>query len=262
MARFYSLFSGSKGNVSLVQAGSSALLIDAGVSCKRILTALSQHEIDAGSVEGILITHNHVDHISGVRVLCKKLGLKVYATDGTLRSLLHDGHITEEQVGMDLPPYEYALGSFGVTAFPTEHDAAGSCGFRISTADDRTCAICTDLGVVTETVHNTVAGCDMVLLESNFDPDMLRCGPYPAYLKRRISGTQGHLSNRDCAAEADRLIESGTTRLVLGHLSQENNTPQLAETAVREQLDRKYTAGRDYLMYTAGQNGLKEMVIF
>lgn len=262
MARFYSLFSGSKGNASVVRSGGSALLIDAGVSCKQILLAMAQHEIKPLSVKGILITHTHSDHIKGLRVLCKKLNAGVYATEQTMSTLLREGHMGEESFGGIVNESSQQIGDFSVKSFPTEHDAEGSCGFRIATPDERICSVCTDLGVVTDIVHEAVSGSDMVLLESNYDAAMLRNGPYPVYLKARIAGREGHLSNESCAEEAFRLVGEGTSRLVLGHLSQENNVPQLAEGVVRAALDRKYEIGKDYLLYVAGQNGLKETVIF
>lgn len=263
LARFYSLFSGSKGNASVVRSGGSALLIDAGVSCRQIMSALFARDISPCSINGILITHTHSDHIKGLRVLCKNLSAKVYATEETMSALLKDGHITENSFGGILKENAENIGDFSVKSFPTEHDSYGSCGFRIDTPEDRSCAVCTDLGVVTDTVHNAVKGSDLVLLESNYDPVMLKNGSYPIYLKARIAGREGHLSNINCAEEAASLIKEGTSRIILGHLSQENNTPYIAESAVREHLDNKnYFCGTDYLMYVALQEGLREAVIF
>lgn len=262
MARFYSLFSGSRGNASVVRSGGSSLLIDAGVSCRQIMTSLSEHNISRESVAGILITHTHSDHIKGLRVLCKNLSAKVFATKETMTALLNEGHITENSFGGIIEEKDENIGDFSVKSFPTEHDAPGSCGFRIETPEQRSCAVCTDLGLVTDTVHNAVRGSDLVLLESNYDPVMLKNGIYPPYLKARIAGREGHLSNINCAEEAASLIEEGTSRIILGHLSQENNTPCIAESTVREHLDKKYCCGSDYLLYTAVQNGLKEAVIF
>lgn len=262
MSRFYSLFSGSKGNASVVRSGSNSLLIDAGVSCKQIITSLEAHNISNESISGILITHSHIDHIRGLRVLCKKLNAKVYATEETMSTLLECGHISDQNFGGIFYENAENIGSFSVKAFPTDHDAEGSCGFRIETPEERVCSICTDLGHITDDVHNAVIGSDLVLLESNYDPVMLKNGSYPFYLKSRIAGSDGHLSNISCAEEALRLIDKGTTRIVLGHLSQENNTPYLAEKTVRECIDEKYQCGTDYLLYVAGQYGLKTAVIF
>lgn len=262
MAKFYSLFSGSRGNASVVRSGRQTLLIDAGMSCKQIRLAMSSRKIEENSVSGILITHTHIDHIRGLRVLCKNLNAKVYATEETMQTLLKEGHITYEKFGGIISDSSESIGDFSVSAFYTDHDADGSCGFRIETPEERICSICTDLGNVTDTVHNAIKGSDLVLLESNYDPVMLKNGPYPFSLKARIAGKDGHLSNINCAEEALRLLEEGTSRLVLAHLSQENNTPYLARKTTKEYIDGKYECGIDYLLYVAEQDGLKETVIF
>jgi phosphoribosyl 1,2-cyclic phosphodiesterase len=264
LSRFYSLCSGSKGNSSLIRCGGNYLLIDAGASCKQIITAMTYHNLDPFCIAAILVTHTHVDHIRGLRVLCKKLPYtKVYGSFETLQTLLKEGHVHPNQIGFPISDKKEAhLGSYTVKSFPTDHDAEGSCGYRIYTEDDRRCAVCTDLGHVTEEVHAGISGCDLVMLEANYDPDMLHRGRYPASLKRRIAGEQGHLSNGDCAQEAVRLVETGTSRLVLAHLSEENNTPTLASQTVHQALMPRFLSGVDYLLYVAPPLGLKEAVIF
>lgn len=229
MARFCALYSGSSGNSLYLSSGGAALLIDAGVSCKAILTALIRQELEVSALAGILVTHEHVDHVRGLAVLLKRLDLPVYASAGTLAAL--EG---------TLPPtarlYEISrareIGGMEVVPFPTPHDAAEPLGFRIHTADGRTVGIATDLGHVTDSVDRALTGCDLVALEANYDPGMLQCGRYPYSLKRRILSGDGHLSNDDCATQALRLVQSGTTRLILGHLSKENNLPALAGQTV------------------------------
>lgn len=125
-----------------------------------------------------------------------------------------------------------------------------ACGYRVSFEDGRTCAVCTDLGHVTKTVDENILGCDLVLLESNYDENMLKNGPYPYYLKERILSASGHLSNKCCAGQARRLISRGTTRIVLGHLSQENNTPQTAEKTVLSGLS-EFKRDMDYILKVA-----------
>ncbi len=262
MAKFNVLFSGSTGNAALVRAGNRAMLIDIGRSCKQIRQALLALGTDISALDGILITHAHIDHVRGLCVLCKQTGLKAYMTADTYALLLQNGYDAEPYLGGVLGFSEVALGAFEVTPFPTEHDVPGSCGYRICTPDDRTCAVCTDLGTVTDAVHNAICGCDLVLLESNYDPQMMRTCRYPYHVKARITGTCGHLSNGDCAVEAQRLIAGGTTRLILGHISQESNTPALAEHAVLHALQPQFIRGQDFLLYTAGEYGMKETVIF
>lgn len=262
LAKFYSLFSGSRGNASIIRSGGQALLIDAGMSCKQLRLAMELREIDEKTISGILITHTHIDHIKGLRVLCKNINAKVYASKATMETLLGEGHVTYDKFGGILSDNFESIGGFYVSSFPTDHDADGSCGFRIETPEERVCSVCTDLGNVTDTVHEAVKGSDLILLESNYDPIMLKNGQYPFSLKARIASKEGHLSNINCAEEALKLVETGTSRLVLGHLSQENNTPYLAEKTTREYLDKKYECGIDYLLYVASQDGLKEAVIF
>lgn len=236
MAKFYPLFSSSSGNASYIGGRNAGILIDAGVSCKRILEALGRCGIQKESIQGIFITHTHSDHIQGLRVLAGKLKVPVYGTEETLHTL----HLKEMiPAGVQAIPADRSVvccGGCEVTAFPTMHDAPGSCGYRIHTSDDRYCAVCTDLGVVTDPVRNALYGCDLVLLEANYDPAMLRRGPYPPELKQRILSEHGHLSNQDSAALAAQLVRKGTTRLLLGHLSPQNNTPVLAAQAVLEGL--------------------------
>lgn len=245
MARFYPLFSSSDGNASYIGGRNAGILIDAGMSCKRLLEALGRCGIQKESIQGIFITHTHSDHIKGLRVLAGKLKVPVCGTAETLHTL----HLKEAiPAGVQTIPTDQGVVSCGgceVTAFPTMHDAPGSCGYRIRTTDDRYCAVCTDLGVVTDTVRNALSGCDLVLLEANYDPAMLRSGPYPPELKQRILSEYGHLSNADSAALAAQLVRKGTTRLLLGHLSQQNNTPLLAAQAVLEGL-REFQKDFDY----------------
>ncbi len=261
MAKFYPLFSSSSANASYVGGRNAGILIDAGASCKKILEALDRNGLQKQCVQGIFVTHTHSDHIKGLRVLLGKLKVPVFATAQSLEKLVHDGHIP---AGTDVHMVDtgaVCCGDCEITAFPTMHDAAGSCGYRIHTADDKFCAVCTDLGVVTPEVRAALSGCDMVLLESNYDPRMLRSGPYPPELKRRIMSEYGHLSNEESAQLADFLVQGGTTRLLLGHLSPHNNTPECAAQAAYEGL-KNYTNGMDYLLGIAPVETQGGAVIF
>ena len=153
----------------------------------------------------------------------------------------------------------------GVEVFPfsTMHDAAGSCGYRFALPDGQSCAVCTDLGCVTPEVKKGVYGADLVLLEANYDPNMLRNGPYPEMLQERIRGKYGHLSNGDSAGMAEALIAHGTTRLILGHLSENNNTMPLAQQTVLEHLQEQgMRRNQDFLLQVSSPEGLKQVVIF
>lgn len=261
MAKFYPLFSSSSGNASFIGTKSAGILVDAGASCKRLVDALSRNEIPKEAVQGIFITHTHSDHTKGLRVLSGKLKVPVYGTQETLTQLEVKGEIGAGAETIPIDTRAIDCGGCEITAFPTMHDAPGSCGYRIRTADDKLCAVCTDLGVVTDAVRDAVTGCDMVLLEANYDPEMLVRGPYPPELKCRIMSDYGHLSNPDSAAFADHLVGMGTTRVLLGHLSPHNNTQVLAANAVLGGLSR-FTQGMDYLLGIAPVESMGGAVIF
>lgn len=262
MARFCSLFSGSSGNCSYIGSAGTGILIDAGVSAKRIETALMQREIDPACIRAVFVTHEHRDHVAGLRVLAKRYGYRVYATAGTLFSLAEAGMADPATPLIPLAgPVEEA--GMLIAPFATSHDSAESCGYRIHTADDRTVAVATDTGVFTDSIRCAVTGCDMVLIESNHDVRMLQSGPYPYFLKQRILSDRGHLSNEVCAAQLKGLVENGTTRLVLGHLSRENNRPELAELCARQTLDEaQMRQGVDYLLSVAEPVSTKGVTLF
>lgn len=260
MAKFCSLFSGSKGNCTYIGFGKNGILVDAGVSAKKITDALNGRNIDAGTITAIFLTHEHVDHISGVRVLAKKLHIPVYATKGTLQAMdqLHalDANVEYRELDENLPV------DAEVCAFSTPHDAADSCGYIFHTKE-RKIAVCTDLGTVTDKVHEHLSGCDLVMLESNHDLMMLQNNTgYPYPLKRRIMSENGHLSNPICAGELVKLAQTGTTRFVLAHLSRDNNLPALAkETAVSSLSMGGFENGTDYTLTVAQQTGADPILL-
>ncbi len=230
MARFCPLFSGSSGNCLYIGTADSGILIDAGVSARRLEQALAKRGIDPHRIEAIFVTHEHTDHTAGLRVFQKRFFTPIYASAGTGEGLYDTGALDNNGVCqiMDGP---VTLNDFEIIPFETSHDCRQSNGFRVALRDGRTVGIATDLGVVSDTVRDHLTGCDLVYLESNHDVRMLENGPYPYPLKRRILSSSGHLSNEACAAELPRLIETGTSRVWLGHLSRENNLPWLAEAA-------------------------------
>ncbi|MGN1480996.1 MBL fold metallo-hydrolase [Porcipelethomonas sp.] len=260
MARFYPLFSSSKGNSSFIGTPSAGILIDAGVSFRKLSGAFEQNGLSLEAVKGIFITHSHSDHVKGLKMLTKKTGIPVFGQRETLEELLRDELIAPASEVYEMDGAAFAAG-MEITCFDTPHDTARSCGYRIKTSDGRICAVCTDLGYVTETVKENLAGCNLVLLEANYDEKMLSGGPYPYYLKQRIRSDHGHLSNKASAAQAAELIKSGTTRIILGHLSQENNTPQTADKTVSGGLEG-FSRNKDYILDVAPveSNGL--MAVF
>lgn len=250
MARIYPLFSSSKGNCTYIGSKTEGILIDCGASFTRIKNALDLNGIDINTaVKGVFITHEHHDHICGLKMLTKKCKVPVFAQSYTLDILLSEGMIFS--YSEDIKEY-VELDGFTVKCFPTSHDTAESCGYRITLPDGKICAVCTDLGFVSDTVEENLTGCEAVLIESNYDPDMLSSCRYPDYLKARIRSSRGHLSNNDCASLCSRLIGKGTTRFILGHLSQDSNTPERALSVNYELIAQSgYTAPRDYIMTAA-----------
>lgn len=218
--------SGSSGNCLLLSSGSTHILIDAGISKRRIEAALAQTELSMRDIGGVLITHEHSDHISGLKMLIKYYSVPVYAPHTVANRLR--GVLPEIEPCLHIIPVNdsFIIGELSVTAFHTPHDTDESVGYRV--CGDSVFAIATDMGHVTEEVSAALTGADTVLIESNHDEDMLRYGEYPFYLKRRILSDNGHLSNACCALLARRLAENGTRRVILGHLSRDNNTPSLA----------------------------------
>ena len=226
---FCPLYSGSSGNALFVQYGQTRLLIDAGKTGKCIFDALDRIGVDPKTLNGILVTHEHSDHVSGVGVLCRKLKIPVYATEGTWQGM-------EKKVGKIPPEFRVAfdktedfyVGQIGVTSFAIPHDANDPVGYRLW-GGNVSISTATDLGHFTRIVHDHVAGSSLVLLESNHDPEMLRLNAhYSSYLKQRILGRHGHLSNDSCAEALVELVNTGVQNVILGHLSGENNTPELA----------------------------------
>ena len=218
--------SGSTGNCTLVSEGDTHILIDAGISARRIRTGLQEQGLTMNDVDGVLITHEHSDHIRGLTVLLRRESAPVYALPAVVaelrRQMPEHAHLLCEIV----PDGTFTLGAMSVTPFCTLHDAAGSCGYRLE--GEGSFGFCTDLGVVTDTVRAALCGVDCAVIEANHDPELLRTGPYPVYLKRRIASDHGHLSNEGAGALAVYLAENGAQQLILGHLSRENNTPRTA----------------------------------
>ena len=230
--RIISLYSGSTGNSFVISSPSGALLIDAGKNAKRLCTALAEVGIDADSIGAILVTHEHTDHVSALPVFLKKHPVPVHIAYGCAYKLLPHPSV-EPLLNMHPPIHEECICGMRVISFPTPHDSRASVGYRIEILDEDKnvtyrIGYATDIGYVTHEIEEGLSGCDAVILESNHDYDMLMTGPYPYDLKKRIASRRGHLSNPDSAALAARLCAAGTKKLMLAHLSQENNLPDIA----------------------------------
>lgn len=238
--RLTTFASGSSGNCALLTVNGVHILLDAGISYRRIKENLALSGLAPEALSAVLITHEHSDHVCGLAVLAKHCAAPIRAPR-TVANRLCAAIAGVEQCLRVLPAGETAeIGGVRLRCFHTPHDTDESVGWRIEGSE--TFAIATDMGCVTEEVRNGLTGADTVIIEANHDPDLLRCGPYPAALKRRILSDCGHLSNENCGVLAAELADRGTAQIVLGHLSRENNTPELAFRAVKAALGERSTA--------------------
>lgn len=228
MARFCPLFSGSSGNSYYIGSASAGILVDAGRTAKQLCEMLSGCGIDTETIQAIFVTHEHSDHVKGLRVLASRYHIPVYTSAGTLRALDEMGCLNEKFESGVIGKEGIECAGMYIKPFHTSHDSAESVGYLIHTHDGRTVGVSTDLGYMSDEVRFALTKTDLLVLESNHDIGMLNNGPYPYPLKKRILSNIGHLSNLACAEELCGFAKNGTTRFVLAHLSSENNTPELA----------------------------------
>lgn len=249
MAKVCQLFSGSSGNSIFIADKGNKLLIDAGVTAKRLEEGLSAIGETADDISAMLITHEHLDHIKGLRVFASRYDIPVFASAKVLEALAEGGHLT--RVNTVCPIEEnMELGGLEILPFALSHDSVECYGFRLNLSGGKSVSVCTDTGYITMPAKKAVPGSDMVFLESNHEVTMLENGPYPYLLKQRILSRKGHLSNADCAAFAVALVRSGVRRVNLSHLSRDNNFPDMArqttlsalsEAGFREDYDFRLT---------------------
>lgn len=233
------LYSGSTGNAALLCAGETAVLIDAGRSAKALTKALGEAGVAPEQLSAIFLTHEHRDHTSALEVFLKSRTIPVHIVRASAERLCRTASDTlKERLVIHPPLFTETVGPFTLRSFPTPHDSCCSVGYRIQFSGKTVHEIgyATDLGCITPAVEAGLLGCEAVVLECNHDPEMLAEGPYPPDLKRRIVSRNGHLSNGDCAAFCARLAATGTRRLLLAHLSETNNLPELALSEVRAAL--------------------------
>lgn len=255
MTKFCTLYSSSSGNCTLISDNDTNILIDAGVSASKICDSLSEVGISPDEIDAILITHEHSDHICGLRVLCRKYNISVYASEKTAEKISETyPDISNVNIHSVLPSESFTIRSMTVRAFQTPHDSVQPFGYCIWSEDKKYC-VATDTGTVTKSMLTNLAGAEAVLIESNHDEEMLKNGPYPYVLKKRILSDSGHLSNASCAWLSTQLALWGTKRIILGHLSEKNNTPQKAYESAKNLLESNgFKVGSDVLLKVAPKN--------
>lgn len=232
MAKYISLYSGSSGNCSVVEENGKFILIDMGKSARFTNNALNSLGLDLKNLQGILVSHEHSDHISGLKVFLKKVKVPVFTGAATADYMIENMLIPDDIQVNDINFSGADIGPFHVYGFDTPHDSVGCMGFRIHTDKGSSMSIATDLGFVSESIFNNLGNVNLAVVESNYDVQMLKNGPYPHYLKVRVSSDSGHLSNVQSSRTTVRLIESGVKKIHLCHLSENNNTPRLALSRV------------------------------
>ena len=245
---FGSIVSGSSGNCIYIGNDSTHILIDSGISGKKIEKGLAEYGVSANDLDAILVTHEHIDHIAGLGVMARRYGIPIYATGATIDAITSCSSVGKidadlfNEVGRDKT---FSIGSFNAAAIGISHDAADPVAYRIEDGTGAA-AVMTDLGYYDEHIANALKGLDVLLLEANHDIRMLETGPYPYQLKQRILGKKGHLSNENAGRLLCDLLHPGLKKVFLGHLSNENNYPELAYETVRLEIDLadiEYSAG-------------------
>lgn len=260
MIKFHSVVSGSSGNCTLICCNNTKVLIDCGISGKKVTAYLTNMGIDPCEIDRIMVTHEHIDHTNGIGIMSRKFNIPILASEGTWAGM-KIGNIFEENklIFSDNSPIE--IGDIKITPFELPHDAMQPTGYIIN-AEDKKLAVATDIGHLTDAVINSLTGCDAVILEANYDEYMLQTGPYPQNLKARIAGANGHLANKDAATLATLLAKKGTKHIMLGHLSNENNSPEIAFSEVAHELEfAGMNIGKDVMLSVAPRYDVSENII-
>ncbi len=262
MLNFYSLFSGSSGNSLLVKTENTHILVDTGVSSKKIENALLNLEIDPCTLDGILITHEHTDHVQGLGTFAKKFNIPVFVNQKTLDAMPKQKEkIPEKNIHTFTIEEKFEINDLQIKPFRIPHDAANPCGFNICKGNKKM-SIATDIGHMTNGILKNLENSSFVLLESNYDPEVLMYSHYPYSLKNRIAGPTGHLSNEAAGKTISQLLTSGLKQVMLGHLSKESNFPELAyKTVVEELISNNYNENSLLLSIASRDTTSKEICV-
>ena len=261
--KFCSLYSGSSGNSIFIASDNTRVLIDAGLAGKKIDEALKHIGEESSSIDGIFITHEHIDHIKGVGVLSRKYDIPIYANDNTWAVMEKNiGKIKEHNIRIMDRRSSITINDLEIRSFNIPHDAIAPVGYTVSYAG-KNASVVTDFGVFTEEIRDNIIDSDIILLESNHDVNMLRMGPYPYKLKLRVLGENGHLSNEDCGSAIVSLLKNDKKKqIVLGHLSGTNNHPDLAYQTVVDVLSANgIRPGDDVILQLASRHNPSEIIL-
>ncbi len=261
-----SIASGSSGNCIYAGSDECRILVDVGISGKRIEAGLNEIGSELSEMDAILITHEHADHIRALGVISRKYGLPVYATQGTIDAILQDpsvGEVDRSLFCVIRPEVPFEIGDMVVTPFAKSHDAADPVAYLMRSGN-KSMAVVTDLGIYGDDIVDRLQGLDVLLLEANHDVRMLQAGRYPYYLKQRILGEKGHLSNELCGQLLGQVLHDRFREAFLGHLSKENNYPQLAVESVKMEItmgDNPYK-GSDFPIEIAKRDEISDLIVF
>lgn len=261
MLNFCSLYSGSSGNSLFVETPNTKLLIDAGVSSKKIENALLDINVEPSSLDGILVTHEHTDHVQGLGTFSKKFDLPVFVNQETLDSMPKQrDKISSNNIKTFKITDKFSIGDLDIKPFSIPHDAANPCGFSIW-KDDKKISIATDIGHMTNNILKQLEESLFIMLEANYDPEVLRCSSYPFTLKSRIAGPNGHLSNEIAGKTISYLLKSGLKNAMLGHLSKESNFPELAYQTVVDELISNNSFDKDSISLSVASRNVHSKLI-
>lgn len=261
MSKACQLFSGSKGNSVYVACSTGKFLVDVGVSAKRTEKALDEIGVSPSELCGIFVTHEHTDHISGLRVFASRYNLDVYAHPDVITAMRNTKKIDDKVKTREITsPLE--LSGVKIIPFENSHDSVACLGYRFDMSDGRSICVCTDTGYVTDDARDKMQGCDLAFLESNHEVTMLQNGTYTYQLKQRILSQTGHLSNFACAEYACDLVKHGTTRIVLSHLSRENNMPDIAyQTTLCALRQEGFKENKDFRLSVSPQENHERPIV-
>ncbi len=265
--RFTSIASGSSGNVSYIGTDKTHILVDAGVTMKAINEGLHALDLSLDEIQGIFLTHEHIDHIKAVGTISRKYEIPIYGTLETLQELISVngrkklGEVRQDLLHPILPDQECKIGDFSIRPFSIDHDAANPVAYRVE-GGGKSVAVATDMGHFDAYIEEHLQGLDAMLVEANHDLNMLSAGPYPMALKRRILSDHGHLSNDNCGRLIDKILNNDIRHIFLGHLSKENNLPELAKLTVEQQIDASESEfhGKDFKISVARRDGISEII--